>query len=179
MNEDERPPATARRVVATLGADGRSGAAQGEAAATVFRFGGARGNVDPHTLTGASASADRSPPVAGEVVVTNLWQTSRDQPAGSDPASLPEGFDIECPPGGSRWRIVEMGPYRTAPTHATDTVDYDLVLEGAIDLLLDSGPVRLQAGDTAVLPAVPHGWQTHDAGCRIAVVQVAIDPGAD
>jgi uncharacterized cupin superfamily protein len=70
-----------------------------------------------------------------------------------------------------------MGPHRTAPTHATRTVDYDLVLDGEIDLLLEDGAVRLRGGDTAVLSGVAHGWQTPETGCRLAVTQVAIDRG--
>jgi quercetin dioxygenase-like cupin family protein len=168
---------TARRIVATTGADGRSCLAAGGSPADgsptgVFRFGGALGNSDPHRLTGSARSADRSPAADGEVVITNLWQSSETEPAGSDPGS--ERFDVETPPGGTRWRIVEMGPHRTAPTHATKTLDYDLVLAGEIDLLLDAGPVRLHPGDTAVLPGVTHGWQTGSGPCTMAVVQIAL-----
>lgn len=157
-----------------VGPDGRSTAAEEERASNVFRFGGTRAHLDPHELTGSHASTDDSPPAEGEVVVTGLWQTSQTEPAGSDPASRGEGFDVECPPGGTRWRIVEMGPHRTAPVHTTRTVDYDIVLDGEIELLLETGPVLLRRGDTAVLPGVAHGWKTHDAGCRMAVAQVAI-----
>jgi quercetin dioxygenase-like cupin family protein len=125
-------------------------------------------------LIGSGSSTDSSPAGDGEVVVTSLWQTSRTDPAGSDPATRGEGFDVECPPDGTRWRIVEMGPHRTAPMHSTGTVDYDVVLDGEIELLLEAGAVWLRKGDTAVLPGVVHGWKTYDIGCRMAVTQVAI-----
>lgn len=58
--------------------------------------------------------------------------------------------------------------------HTSRTIDYGLILEGAIDLELDDGMVaRLVAGDSYVLHAARHNWHPlEDVGCTIAVVLV-------
>lgn len=166
-----------RRLVAGVADDGRSAVVADGPPARVYRFGGADGDRDPHELEGLAAAADRGPAEPGEVVVAELWATDGARPDGTDPTTAAAGFDVECPPGGTRWRIVEFGARRERPMHQTVTVDYDLVLSGEIELLLEHGPVRLGPGDLVVLPGVVHGWRTGDAPCTMAVAMVAL-PGA-
>ncbi|MET0137804.1 MAG: hypothetical protein ABW048_04535 [Sphingobium sp.] len=61
--------------------------------------------------------------------------------------------------------------------HRSPTIDYGLILDGAIDLELDDGVVtRLYAGDSYVLEAARHHWHPlEDSGCTIAVVLVGAD----
>lgn len=57
--------------------------------------------------------------------------------------------------------------------HRTRTVDYVVVLEGEIDLLLDDRDVRLKAGDVVVQQATNHAWINRGAAtCRLAMVFV-------
>jgi hypothetical protein len=42
--------------------------------------------------------------------------------------------------------------------HRTETVDYGIVLEGEIDLVLDDGEVHLIAGDAVVQVGTNHAW---------------------
>ena len=60
---------------------------------------------------------------------------------------------------GTAFRITEWEPGHTRFTHRTQTVDYDVVLSGEIDLELDDGQVvHLKAGDSVVLRGCTHTW---------------------
>lgn len=63
--------------------------------------------------------------------------------------------------------------------HRTRSVDYVVVLEGEIDLLLDDRDVRLKAGDVVVQQGTNHAWINRGAAtCRLAMVFVdAEEPG--
>ncbi len=45
--------------------------------------------------------------------------------------------------------------------HRTETVDYAVVLEGEITLLLDEGEVMLKAGDVVIQRGTIHAWRNH------------------
>ena len=64
--------------------------------------------------------------------------------------------------------------------HRTRTIDYVVVLEGEIDLLLDDRDVRLKAGDVVVQQGTNHAWINRGAEtCRLAMVFVdAAEPEA-
>lgn len=52
----------------------------------------------------------------------------------------------------------------------TRTLDFCLILEGEITLLLDTGEVRLKAGDTVVQRGTNHAWSNRsNRPCRIAI----------
>ena len=63
--------------------------------------------------------------------------------------------------------------------HRTRSIDYVVVLEGEIDLLLDDGEVRLNAGDVVVQQGTNHAWINRGAAtCRLAMVFIdAQEPG--
>ena len=67
---------------------------------------------------------------------------------------------------------VERGhPPRHPAIHRTRSLDYVIVLEGQIDLLLDDGDVRLCAGDVVVQRATNHAWINRgDAVCHLGMV---------
>jgi quercetin dioxygenase-like cupin family protein len=92
------------------------------------------------------------------------------------PAARAESLDL--PPGGSRWSIVTFGPGVDAELHETATIDYDLILSGSVDLLLDKGEVRLSTGDAVVIPGARHGWRTTDEACQMTVVMCSPEGGA-
>lgn len=44
--------------------------------------------------------------------------------------------------------------------HATDSIDYEVVLSGKVDMELPGGKVRtLKPGDLLVMGGVPHAWK--------------------
>ncbi|KAJ5691577.1 hypothetical protein N7488_012312 [Penicillium malachiteum] len=88
------------------------------------------------------------------------------------PAVLSNDQDLEVyqrflqePPGlvvssGSVCRIVDVGPGFTCPMHRTVSLDYGVVLEGEIELILDSGETRLmKRGDVSIQRGTSHAWK--------------------
>ncbi|KAJ9653147.1 hypothetical protein H2198_007659 [Neophaeococcomyces mojaviensis] len=63
-------------------------------------------------------------------------------------------------PGGSVLRLVDMRPGAISPMHRTVSLDYGVVLEGEVELVLDSGEVRLmRRGDIAIQRGTNHAWR--------------------
>lgn len=61
--------------------------------------------------------------------------------------------------------------------HATDTIDYLIVLSGRCTLVLETGEVELDAGDFVIDRGVMHGWRNdHDLPCTCAVANIAALP---
>jgi hypothetical protein len=101
----------------------------------------------------------------------------------ADEASLTEIFSLQ--PGSSRFLIESMGP-TPAPTgwHRTNTIDYEYIISGQIDLLMEDGTaVTLQAGDVNVqLGGMHQWWNRYLEPCVIAIIMVGVPseeiPGA-
>ena len=63
-------------------------------------------------------------------------------------------------PGGTVLRVVDIGPGGISPMHRTVSLDYGVVLEGTIELVLDSGETRiLERGDICVQRGTMHQWR--------------------
>ena len=63
-------------------------------------------------------------------------------------------------PGGTVLRIVDMAPETTSPMHRTVSLDYGVVLEGEVELILDSGEKRImRRGDVSIQRATNHAWR--------------------
>lgn len=61
--------------------------------------------------------------------------------------------------------------------HRTESIDYAVVLEGEITLLVDGGEVTMRAGDVAVQRATAHAWSNRtDEIARVLFVLVGTDP---
>lgn len=62
---------------------------------------------------------------------------------------------------------------RHAFMHRTETIDYGIVLEGEITLLLDEGGTVAHAGDIIIQRGTNHGWSNRsDKPCRIAFILI-------
>jgi mannose-6-phosphate isomerase-like protein (cupin superfamily) len=79
-------------------------------------------------------------------------------------------------PGIVRWNFIAFPAHTKTAVHHTDSVDFNVVLEGSVDVILDDGPHRLNRGDAVVLNGVDHGWQTGESDCRMSVVIIATPP---
>lgn len=88
------------------------------------------------------------------------------------PVPMEEGQDIEAYqnylvntpkitiPGGTVCRTVDFPPEYTSPMHRTQSCDFGVVIEGEIELILDSGETRrLKPGDVAVQRGTNHAWR--------------------
>ncbi len=137
---------------------------------------------------------------AGANGMTLLWVTGEfpvDLSGSSDRAETPVG--VPPPANGTVFRIVDFAPItpgapavdhhqvlaamgidpatqgyaRHANTHRTRTVDYAIVLDGEIDMLLDDSEIHVKAGDVLVQQGTNHAWvNTGSKPCRIAFILI-------
>lgn len=83
--------------------------------------------------------------------------SEKDIPNYNSYLTAPPGLVV---PGGTVLRIVDMQPGLTSVMHRTTSLDYGVVLEGEVELVLDSGETRLmKRGDTCVQRATNHAWR--------------------
>jgi quercetin dioxygenase-like cupin family protein len=162
-----------RRVITGLDADGRSTVVSDGPPPVAFRA---------TSASGIEKTAASTPPRAvapGEAVVHELWALDdRPERRTTDPTVGIEQPAYDPPPATTKWIITEMGPHLDAAMHETPTVDYGLVVAGSVDLGLEAGTVRLEAGDTVLVNGVRHSWLAGPEGCVIATVLVGLHADA-
>jgi hypothetical protein len=62
---------------------------------------------------------------------------------------------------------------RHAFMHRTETIDYGIVLDGELVLIMDEGETTVRAGDIVVQRGTNHGWANRsDRNCRIAFILI-------
>ncbi|XVX19801.1 cupin domain-containing protein [Actinomycetota bacterium] len=144
--------------------------------------------VTGHTPDGVSVVvSDGPPPVRRDlpgsgVSFYEVWNTD-EMPSriGAVEASEPTERTLRVPPGpnGTKIRVNEFPPGHLderglqSPVHRTETVDYGIVLEGEIVLVLDDSEVTLRAGDICVQRGTDHAWANRsDAVCKVAFILV-------
>ena len=142
-----------------------------------------------------SAAPNQKLRQASGLASTLLWatdETPADVSGSADRAAREIG--VPPPPNGSIFRVVDFPPEsgtrsreavlkemgvadhggaRHPGMHRTPSVDYAVVLEGEIDMLLDDSEVHLNAGDVLVQQGTNHAWVNRGTQpCRIAFVLV-------
>ena len=136
-----------------------------------------------------SAAPNQKLRQASGLVSTLVWatdETPADISGSADRAAREIG--VPPPPGGSIFRVVDFPPEKAPRSreamlaeigarhpgmHRTRSVDYAIVLQGEIDMLLDEGEVHLRAGDVLVQQGTNHAWVNRGtAPCRIAFVLI-------
>jgi hypothetical protein len=113
-----------------------------------------------------------------------------------------EGIQLAPPKQGSRIRVLDIPPEderlqamtaeeiqahfaevgagdaasdgsRHALMHRTETIDYGIVLEGELTLVMDLGETVVRAGDVVIQRGTNHGWANRSGrNCRIAFVLI-------
>jgi quercetin dioxygenase-like cupin family protein len=76
-------------------------------------------------------------------------------------------------PQGTVCRMVDLAPGNEPIMHRTQSLDYGIVLEGEVEMELDSGEKRLlKRGDVAVQRATMHAWRnaSKTEWCRLIFV---------
>ena len=107
------------------------------------------------------------------------------------PVKLNDGADLKTnehfmqnPPGivvpdGSSAKLVDFPPGYESPIHRSMSLSYNFVIEGIVEVVLDSGEVKtLAAGDSIVQRAVNHSWRnlSSDAPARICAISLPVVP---
>jgi len=136
----------------------------------------------------------------GGNAITMLWVANEspvDISGSADRAAVKIG--VPPPTSGSIFRIVDFPPTRPGTghvdhdailrgmgidpatqgyqrhifTHRTRSVDYAIVLDGEIDMLLDDTEVHMKAGDVLVQQGTNHAWVNNGTKpCRIAFILI-------
>ena len=106
------------------------------------------------------------------------WRTEA-HPAdnsGTSDTAVPYEIDL-LHTGGSNFAICEFPANSDAYMHATDTIDYLVILSGRVTLVLEEDEAELGPGDFVVDRGVLHGWRNdHDEDCVAAVVNLPARP---
>jgi hypothetical protein len=156
-------------------------------------------------IADGAATAILQRPTRPGVSLINLWRTEGTPAEYDGPEETVDGPVILQPPeGGTVCRIgvfepedpetlktldgrsafAEMGAAhnivdndRHPFMHRTDSVDYAIILEGEIDMLLDEGEVHLKAGDVLIQRGTNHAWSNRGTEtCKIAFILIdAVD----
>ena len=85
-------------------------------------------------------------------------------------------FDLGVAPGTMDWKVIDYAPGMEFPMHHTDTVDFDIVLSGSVELILDDGGHPLAPGDSVVVTGVDHAWRAGPQGYRLSVISIGVSP---
>lgn len=130
-----------------------------------------------------------------------LWVTNETPARINEPVDRAAvEIGVAPPPGGSIFRIVDIPPVsadvealpldhhasqhgdstpkrhlppRHPLMHATRTIDYAIIMQGEIDMLLDDTEVHLKAGDVLIQQGTNHAWVNRGTEpCRIAFVLI-------
>jgi len=139
-------------------------------------------------------------PSRPDVALTNLWATGDRPTTRTDHDPVDGPVVLPPPPGGTVFRIVQFDPedpealaradgtaafadlgaagnvvasQRHPYMHRTETVDYAVVLQGSITMLLDDEDVELTTGDVVIQNGTSHAWANRGrAPCLVAFVLV-------
>ena len=80
-------------------------------------------------------------------------------------------------PGGTVFRLVEYQPGVAPRNHRTESIDYAVVVSGAITMDLDGKEVDLMQGDVLVQRGTVHNWINRGTEpCVIAFMLIAAKP---
>ncbi|HEV2631150.1 MAG TPA: cupin domain-containing protein [Pseudolabrys sp.] len=107
-----------------------------------------------------------------------VWSTKGfpvDNDGFNDPTKASFKTTVE---GGSVFRIVRYEPGVSPRNHRTDSIDYAVVMSGAIEMELDDGVVaKLKAGDVLVQRGTIHNWVNRGPEvCVVAFVLISAKP---
>lgn len=101
---------------------------------------------------------------------TVLWSAPA-LPADNDGADDAGGGRFRFPTEGVEFVFSDFPPGGGSPMHATDTLDFLVVVSGEVVLITESGETLLRAGDVLVDRGVAHAWRNDsDEPCRIVNV---------
>jgi quercetin dioxygenase-like cupin family protein len=112
----------------------------------------------------------------GEAAFFELWNTNTMPAPISDlEPSEPTDRELALPPRacGTIIRMITFPPGHRSPMHRTETIDYGIVLEGEVHLVLDESETAVRAGDVVIQRGTDHAWQNRsDQWARIVFILI-------
>jgi quercetin dioxygenase-like cupin family protein len=115
--------------------------------------------------------------ISDGAVFPEIWLTDASPAtvAPTEPEPICPDQPIGPPASGTRVRIVDMPAGTCSPMHRTESIDYGVVLEGTITLVLDGGEsVEVGPGELIVQRGTSHAWENRgEAPARLLFVLVA------
>jgi mannose-6-phosphate isomerase-like protein (cupin superfamily) len=168
-----------RRIVTGHAADGKSVVAICDMVEPQPVAGGALEFFEIWNTTGAPTILDNGPdptrrnlrlaPTSSGSVIRFVDFHPETQGAAVSEEEARAVFEALGAAGASSWRPDAPHP----AMHRTETVDYGIVLEGEIYLILDETEVALQQGDVVVQRGTNHSWANRsDRTCRMAFILI-------
>ena len=110
---------------------------------------------------------------SGDAAMATLWTTATVPADCNDQTDGRERDAGTTLKGGSVIRVVDMLPNAASPMHRTNSIDYGVVISGAIELELDNQVVKtIEAGDVIIQRGTIHCWRNPSSTdiCRIVFV---------
>lgn len=119
-----------------------------------------------------------------------LWQTVQSAPSLFDEYHPRKAYDFNMPPGIARFCTVRLPPLKellfhrqskgnkvdlqTFGMHSTHSIDFVIILEGEVTLLLENGEEKtLNVHDTVVQKGNVHAWHNRgEVDCVMACVMI-------
>jgi quercetin dioxygenase-like cupin family protein len=120
-----------------------------------------------------------APQFHDRAIFAEVWNTE-DSPTRISAAEEREpnerNLQLGPPPRGSIIRVVEMPAGHRSAMHRTRTVDYGIVLEGEVHLVMEDGEARLHPGDIVIQRGTNHAWDNRsNAAARMAFILLAAE----
>ncbi len=139
---------------------------------------GARRIVTGLNAEGKSCVVIDGPVPAMSAMGGMIWRSAA-VPAdnsGTTDTSTPYTMDM-MHDGGTSFMVVDFPPNMPGFMHATDTLDYVIVLKGEVVLELEAGEVTARVGDFIVDRGIIHSWRNvSDAPASIASIIIPAHP---
>jgi quercetin dioxygenase-like cupin family protein len=105
-----------------------------------------------------------------------IWSTA-ETPADNSSTQDAGGGTFRFPARGTLFVFSDFPPGGGSPMHATDTIDYIVVVSGEVVFITETGETRLRAGDVLVDRGSMHAWRNdNDRPCRIMTVLCPAHP---
>ena len=128
---------------------------------------------------GRSCVVNEREVVFGEIMpglaVDALFKTV-EGPLPTRPDGRGDLVDLGVSPQQCSWSLWRFGSGAEVTMHHTDTVDFDVILAGAVELVLDDGAHALEVGDCVVMTGVDHGWRAGPEGCVVSATAIGTPP---
>ena len=127
-------------------------------------------------VTGLDAQGRSCFIIDGAVAGSVIWSTAESVADNSGSADT-GGGRMTFPEVGTQFIFSDFPPGMVSPTHATNTIDYIVVVSGECVIVTDAGEKVLRSGDVFVDRGISHAWRNDSAApCRIVSVLCPAHP---